>query len=250
MLAALLVCAVVGQAQTAQASLPSLKPGEAARVKEARAPVGTDRDGYVALLEALAAGDHEGLARLISEKRGFLATAEMRIEVVEIDGSSARVRVISGVNHAAREGYVGLRWLDRLPDAAQAGRVDPRIQALAELKAKRDRRSNPEQQILAEVFRDLMERSTTASRRTAMKPAPPSTEASAPVPGPTPADASAPPAPAPAATATAPAPAATTPATPVAPPARKGHLCGATTRSGEPCRRYVVKGEHCYQHGG
>jgi hypothetical protein len=30
----------------------------------------------------------------------------------------------------------------------------------------------------------------------------------------------------------------------------RGHSCGATTRKGAPCRRWVVNGVHCYQHGG
>jgi hypothetical protein len=221
-----------------------LRAGEAARVRDERAPVGVDREGYVALLEALAAGDAPGLARLISEKRGFLATDAMRLEVLELDGATARIRVISGVNHAAREGYIGTRWLERLPDAAQARRIDPKIQALAELKTRRDQRSNPEQQVLAEVFHNLLTRATAKARHTVQKPVPPTTLATPTTPAATPPQAlmaTAPPAP------TAPA---TTPTPPPTPPARKGHLCGAPTRSGDPCRRYVAKGEHCYQHGG
>jgi hypothetical protein len=30
----------------------------------------------------------------------------------------------------------------------------------------------------------------------------------------------------------------------------KSHLCGAMTREGLPCRRRVLNGIHCYQHGG
>lgn len=138
-------------------AVPTLKAGDAARMGSERVPLGVDRAGYVAMIEALAQGDVPGLGRLIGSGRGFLAGRDTRVEVLAIEDGLVRVRTVAAWGQTRREGVLGPRWLEPLPKANQAT-VDPKIRALAELRRRQDARTRAEQQVLAEAFAAQMAR--------------------------------------------------------------------------------------------
>ena len=270
-----IVAVVVGQ----NGSYHPLTPGQVVRFVDHRAPVGIDQASYVAMVEALARREVGQLGRLIGTGKGFLVERDVRAQVLSVSETMVRIKILPGGTQSGRDGYLGPQWVEALPLAGES-RVDPKIRALTELRERRANRTQAEQDILSDVFR--ARQAETLDRRTALKPVPPAsippliTSASDPLQA---LRSAAPPAmlapvagnaaasgvlPAQALvgspTKAAGSPALNSPpppgssAAPVAPaevaPAKKGHFCGAPTKSGGACRRYVVNGNRCYQHGG
>lgn len=255
-----------------------LTPGQIVRFLDQRAPVGVDPASYVAMVEALARREVGQLGRLIGTGKGFLVERDVRAQVLSVSETMVRVKILPGGTQSGRDGYLGPQWVEVLPLAGES-RVDPKIKALTELRERRANRTQAEQEILSEVFRSRL--AETLDRRTAFKPVLPAlippliaspSEALQAIPQAAPPAVVAPaagnatssaalPAQTPLASPelmpASPASALQLPGVPVAivappeiAPAKKGHHCGAPTKSGGACRRYVVNGKRCYQHGG